>query len=67
MKSLRRLDVTERDMDCLPQGMGRLGKLSHLDLNSNKKLVKLPKCIEKMKSLKSLNVSGCDLDYYFKQ
>ncbi len=54
-------DVGECDLECLPQGMGRLEKLSHLDL-SNKRLVKLPECIEEMKSLTSLDVGGCDLD-----
>jgi Leucine-rich repeat (LRR) protein len=36
--------------------------LSHLDLSNNKNLVKLAKCIEKMKSLTWLDVGGCDLD-----
>ncbi|CAM6045704.1 unnamed protein product, partial [Sphagnum compactum] len=62
MKSLTSLDVGGCDLDCLPQGMGRLEKLSNLDLNNNNRLVKLPKCIEEMKSLTSLDVGGCDLD-----
>ncbi len=45
------------DLDCLPQGMGRLEKL-----NNNKRLVKVQECIEKMKPLKSLDVGGWDLD-----
>ncbi len=50
-------------MDCLPQGMGQLEKLSHLDFNKNKKLLKVPECIKEMKSLTWLDVGGCDLDY----
>ncbi|CAM6045698.1 unnamed protein product [Sphagnum compactum] len=42
--------------------MGRLEKLSALNLSNNKRLVKLPECIEEMKSLTRLDVSGCDLD-----
>jgi Leucine-rich repeat (LRR) protein len=48
MKSLTSLDVSGCDLDCLYQGMARLEKLSNLDLRNNKKLVKLPKCIEQM-------------------
>jgi hypothetical protein len=43
--------------------MGRLEKLSPLDLRNNKGLVKLPMCIEETKSLTSLVVGGCYLDY----
>jgi hypothetical protein len=43
--------------------MGRLNKLSHLDLKNNKRLVKLLKCMEEMKALTSLDVGRCDLDY----
>jgi hypothetical protein len=35
--------------------------LSELNLSNNKRLMKLPKCIEKMKLLTILDVSGCDL------
>ncbi len=38
------------DLDCLLQGMGRLEKLSHLDLSKNRILVKLLKYSELMKS-----------------
>jgi Leucine-rich repeat (LRR) protein len=62
MKSLTWLDVGGCDLDCLPQGMGQLEKLYQLILRDNKKLVKLPKCIEEMKSLTLLDVGGCDLD-----
>jgi Leucine-rich repeat (LRR) protein len=62
MKALQTLDVSGCDLDCLPQGMGRLEKLCDLNLSNNKRLVKLPKCIEDMKSLISLDVGGCDLD-----
>jgi hypothetical protein len=36
MKSLIMFDVGGCELDCLPQGMGRLEKLSHLDLSNNK-------------------------------
>jgi internalin A len=62
MKSLTSLDVGGCDLDCLPQGMVRLEKLSNLYLGNNKKLVKLLECIKEMKSLTRLHVSGCDLD-----
>jgi hypothetical protein len=62
MKSLTRLDVRGCDLDCLPQGMGRLEKLETLILKDNRRLVKLPECIEEMKSLTWLDVGGCDLD-----
>ncbi len=62
MKSLTLLDVSGCDLDCLPQGVGRLEKLSNLDLRNNKRMVKLPKCIKEMKSLTRLDVGGCDLD-----
>jgi len=62
MKSLTRLDVDGRDLDYVPQAMGRLEKLSDLNLNNNKRLVKLLECIEEMKSLTKLDVGGCDLD-----
>jgi Leucine-rich repeat (LRR) protein len=42
--------------------MGRLEKLSDLNLGNNKRIKKLPDCIEEMKSLTSLDVGGCDLD-----
>ncbi len=42
--------------------MGRLEKLSKLDLNNNQRLMKLPESIEEMKSLTWLDVGGCDLD-----
>ncbi len=42
--------------------MGRLEKLSNLDLKNNKKLMKLRECIEKMKSTRHLDVGACDLD-----
>jgi len=42
--------------------MGRLEKLFDLNLNNNKRLVKVPECIEEMKSLTCLDVGGCDLD-----
>ncbi len=56
------LDVGGCDLDCLPQGMKQLEKLSRLDLIHNKGWVKLPKCIEEMKLLTCLDVGGCDLD-----
>ncbi len=62
MKSLKSLDVGGCDLDCVPQGMGRLEKLDKLILSNNKTLVKLPECIDEMKSLTSLDVGGCDLD-----
>jgi len=62
MKSLTSLDVGGCDLDCVPQGMGRLEKLFDLNLSNNKRLVKVPECIEEMKSLTSLDVGGCDLD-----
>ncbi len=62
MKSLTSLDVGECDLNCLPQGVGRLEKLSDLDVSNNKKLVKLPECIKEMKSLTWLDVGGCELD-----
>ncbi len=49
-----KLDVGGCDLDCLPQGMGQLEKLSELDLSNNKRLVKLPECIKEMKSLACL-------------
>jgi len=42
--------------------MGRLEKLSNLNLSNNKRIVKLPECIKEMKSLTRLDVGGCDLD-----
>ncbi len=42
--------------------MGRLEKLCDLNLSNNKRLVKVPECIQEMKSLTSLHVGGCDLD-----
>ncbi|CAK9190689.1 unnamed protein product [Sphagnum troendelagicum] len=62
MKSLTSLDVNRCDLDCLPQGMGRLEKLYKLILRENKRLVKLPDCIKEMKSLTSLDLDRCDLD-----
>ncbi len=47
MKSLTCLDVGGRDLNCLPQGMGQLEKLSHLDLSNNKRLVKVPSELKK--------------------
>jgi len=46
MKSLTRLDVGGCDLDCLPQGMGRLEKLYRLILKDNNILVKVPECIK---------------------
>jgi Leucine-rich repeat (LRR) protein len=66
MKSLISLDVGGCDLDCVLQGMGWLEKLCDLNLSNNKRLVKLPECIEEMKSLTSLDVSGCDLDCLLK-
>ncbi|CAM6021307.1 unnamed protein product, partial [Sphagnum balticum] len=62
IKSLTRLDVGGCDLDSLLQRMGRLEKLSDLNLSNNKRLVKLPECIEAIKSLTWLDVGGCDLD-----
>jgi hypothetical protein len=42
--------------------MGRFEELCDLNLSDNKRLVKLPECIEEMKSLISLDVGGCALD-----
>jgi hypothetical protein len=49
MKLFKSIDVGGCDVDCIPQGMGQLEILSHLDLKNNKRLMKLPKCIEEMK------------------
>jgi hypothetical protein len=62
MKWLTWLDVGGCDLHCLLQGMGRLEKLSKLDLTNNKRLVKLPESIKDMKSLTYFHVAGCDLD-----
>jgi Leucine-rich repeat (LRR) protein len=48
MKSLTRLDVGGCDLDCVPEGMGRLEKLYRLILKDNKRLVKVPECIKQM-------------------
>jgi Leucine-rich repeat (LRR) protein len=45
---LTRLDVSGCDLDCVPQGMGRLENLSDLNLSDNKRLVKLRECMEQM-------------------
>jgi hypothetical protein len=39
------------DLDCVHDIIERLEKLCTLILKDNKRLVKLPKCIEEMKSL----------------
>ncbi len=62
MKSLTSLVVSGCYLDCLPQGMGQLVKLSELMLKDNKRLVKLFNCIKEMKSLTWFDVGGCDLD-----
>ncbi len=62
MKSLTTLDVSGCDLDCLPDGLGRLEKLCDFNLSNNKRLVKLQECIQEMKSLTTLDVGGCDLD-----
>jgi Leucine-rich repeat (LRR) protein len=36
--------------------------LFDLNLSNNKRLVKLPECVEEMKSLTSLDIGGCDFD-----
>jgi hypothetical protein len=56
------VDVNGCDLDCVSQGIGRLEKLYRLILKDNKRLVKLPKFMEAMKSLTWLDVGGCDLD-----
>jgi hypothetical protein len=48
MKSLTWLDVGGCDFDCVPEGMGRLEKLDRLILKDNKRLMKVPECIEEM-------------------
>ncbi len=62
MKSLTCFDVGGCDLDCVPHGMGRLETLDRLILKDNKRLVKVPKCIQEMKSLTWLDVGGCDFD-----
>jgi hypothetical protein len=57
-----KLDVGGCDLDYVLQGMGQLEKLLDLNLNNNKRFMKLPKGIEGMKSLAWLDVVGCDLD-----
>jgi hypothetical protein len=56
------LDVDGCDLDCLLKGMGQLEKLFKLILKENKKLARLPKCIEEMKSLTRLGLGGCDFN-----
>jgi hypothetical protein len=48
MKYLTSLDVGGCDLDYVPQGMGRVEKLYRLILKDNKRLVKVPECIEQM-------------------
>ncbi len=59
IKLLTWLDVGGCDLDCLPQGVGQLEKLSNFMLKDNKKLIKPLECIGKMKLMTHLDIGGC--------
>ncbi len=42
---------------------GAIGEVVYIDLEDNKRLMKLPKCIKEMNSLTYLHVRGFDLDF----
>ncbi len=57
--NLESLRISFMDLDRLPESIGKLTKLTNLDLHYNYRLAGLPESIGALKSLKKLNLSEC--------